>query len=127
MGEPFAAVPGLRFDAAPVTFIVWVRSTCRYCTESMGFYRRLVAGSRRARVVVLGAEPVETLRGYLDEHGVVPDAVVSVGAAAVRLPVTPMLVLVDSGGVVRKVWRGKLTSEAEQEGFESLTGAEAPR
>jgi hypothetical protein len=114
VGERFAAVAGLEFARAPLTLIVWVRSTCRYCTESMGFYRRLAAAPRRARVVVVGAEPVERLREYVGEHGFAPDEVVSVGAEAVKLPVTPMLVLVDAEGIVRAVWRGKLGSAAEE-------------
>jgi hypothetical protein len=32
---------------------------------------------------------------------------------AAKLPVTPMLVLVDAEGSVRAVWRGKLASAAE--------------
>jgi hypothetical protein len=33
---------------------------------------------------------------------------------AAKLPVTPMLVLVDAEGSVRAVWRGKLGSAAEE-------------
>lgn len=102
------SVLGYDFAAAEKTLIVWVNSGCKYCTESMGFYRRLTAAPRRAKLLVMGREAVEVITAYLEGHGVRPDAVVSVPSGRVRLYGTPTLVLVSGDGIVQSVWLGKL-------------------
>jgi hypothetical protein len=39
---------------APLTLVMFFRDGCRYCSESMEFYRRLGAEPNRARLLVVG-------------------------------------------------------------------------
>ena len=113
--DRFAEIPGLDFSAASSTLVVAVRSTCRFCTESMEFYRRLISLSPRARIVFLGTEPQEALNQYVKEHQIAPDVVVSVKRGSTNLPRTPVVVHVGSDSIIRAVWVGKLPEQGEKE------------
>lgn len=41
VGEQAEALPGVGYADAKISVIVYLRSTCQYCTRSMPFYRRL--------------------------------------------------------------------------------------
>jgi hypothetical protein len=100
------------YSGSPYTLIMYVRSTCHFCTESMPFYRTLVhdhVGTGNLRLVVAAGEPAETSRSYLAGHQVSVDDILSVSTG---VP-TPTLVLVDRNGVVRKVWLGRLDETGE--------------
>jgi hypothetical protein len=43
VGERFDAASLLGGDNAHSTLVVWVRSTCPFCSESMEFYKRLAS------------------------------------------------------------------------------------
>jgi hypothetical protein len=72
-GTKLPALAGLPYDDVEATLLLFVRSTCHYCTASMPFYRSLVADAavrrKRIRFVALGPEPLVTLRQYLVEQG----------------------------------------------------------
>lgn len=121
VGDRFDAAELINFGDAPGALVIWVRSGCRYCTESMDFYRRLVAAPRRHRIVVMGSEKADVLDKYVAAHNLHPDAVVSASRKAVRLPATPIVVLVNSSGAIERVWRGRLTTgEQEDAVFDSI-------
>jgi hypothetical protein len=119
VGSVLGQVPGVDFTASPKTLLIWVRSSCRYCEESMDFYRRLVAASR-VPVVAMGREKVDVLRDYGASHGFRPTSVVSVETGLDQLTATPVLVLVGKDSKVLGCWLGKLTKNQEQEVFNSL-------
>jgi hypothetical protein len=105
-------------SSARYTLVMYVRSTCHFCTESMSFYQGLSqehAAGAKWKWVVAAAEPVAAARAYLASHKVVPDDVLSVEPG---VP-TPTLVLVDQNGIIKKVWMGAL----DQLGQEEVRGA----
>jgi hypothetical protein len=110
VGDRFPDIPGLP-SATGGTLVLWLRTTCRFCTESMPFYTELVALSRRARIVAVGDEPAAVLRTYLEGNGVVVDAVLTVPVGTVRLAGTPTLVFVGPDKRVGAVWRGLVRSK----------------
>jgi ABC-type antimicrobial peptide transport system permease subunit len=82
-------------DSAAV--LVFVHSECRYCTESMGFYRRLAtvqAERGTFQIIFVSIQPEDVIYGYLQDHGLV--------AATIAAPRTvwapPTLVLVRAKG-----------------------------
>ena len=109
-------IDGVDFKAANKTLLLVIRSTCRFCTESMPFYKTLMAArSSQARIVALTPETVEVGAGYLGSHGVQLDAVVSTPLTAVKVRGTPTAILVSNAGSVEKVWQGRLDSKSELE------------
>jgi hypothetical protein len=80
----------------------------------MGFYRRLADAERKTRLVVLGDEPEDVLRTYLETHAVRVDQTLSVTPKGLRFLGTPTLMLVGPAGIIRRVWVGKLPSSADE-------------
>ncbi len=60
-------------------------------------------------------QPVTEAEAYLKGEGVTVDEIRQSPLSDVEVSGTPTLVLVDSRGVVRSVWVGKLPSDKEKE------------
>lgn len=107
------ALPDIDFAGAPRTVLVFVSSNCRYCTESMPFYRRLT-GLRKAPIIVVGYQPADVLRAYVNSQGVFPDAVVSATPSTLAVSGSPTVIIVDSSRRVVAVWRGLLRARESE-------------
>lgn len=112
---------GVDFSTAPRTLIMALRSDCPFCQESMPFYRRLLARDREGAqfVVIAPAEDTE-IGSYLASGGVEPDSVLFAEPDAMPVPGTPILLLVDSAGLVTEAWIGLLSAERERQVFDAL-------
>lgn len=107
-------LPSVRFESARKTVIVAVRSTCRYCTESMDFYKQIVQAADPLSVVFVGTESQDEIRDYLEKHGVRAVQIVTVNAQAFKLAGTPTLLVANSSGVVVSVKEGRLKSSEDE-------------
>jgi hypothetical protein len=109
------------------TLLMVVSPNCRFCTKSMPFYQRLLAdrSSRRyeARIVALylPIDNEESVRAYMQSHGVQPDQVLPFPREVLgRLSGTPSLVLMDSANTVLGSWRGMLNKKGEEEVLKAI-------
>jgi hypothetical protein len=119
-GDRFPRIVGLQGAKPSDSLIMYVASTCRYCTESMAFYQTLFAKARTARLVAMGFEPKEKLAAYLASYGLQPDDIVSIDPSGLRFRGTPTLLLIGSDGVVKNAWVGRLDSEKQKEVLKEL-------
>ena len=123
-GERMEALPGVNYAASSKTLVMFVRSTCVFCTESMPFYQRLASESKRRQgsfqLVAVGVETPDTIDTYLRAHDVIVDQVVSIQSGTTRLIATPVLLLIDSSRKVIQQWAGKLPAAKEQELLHAL-------
>jgi len=112
----------LRLGNAPASVILVTRSTCRYCTESMDFYRRLTAKAQEHGVSVVGAtdEQLATNVKYLSSHRLAISRVVTVDQANLNITGTPTVIITSRNRVV-KAWRGKLAPTLEQEVLDTIS------
>jgi hypothetical protein len=91
--------------------VLVLHSQCRFCTDSMPFYRTLkeranMPGSR-FRLQVVGIEPPRVLSEYLSRHALDSVPVTSqLTLGGIRA--TPSLVVVDTHGRVVRSWSGQL-------------------
>jgi hypothetical protein len=115
VGDRLNDISGVDFTLGNGTLVLYVRSTCRFCTASMGFYRTLVDRLDGVRLAVVGSEPETVLRGYMSQHSLVPHVLVSVPPGRLKFAGTPTLALLDSRGTIRAIWRGQLTPDKENE------------
>jgi thioredoxin-related protein len=114
---------GSRLTGQPVNWqdsrknvVLILSTTCHYCKESSGFYRRLVEDCRsHARTVALFPQTPEEAQAYLKAEDVQVDEVKHANFQSLQVGGTPTLLLVDSNGVVQKVWFGKLPEAKEKE------------
>jgi hypothetical protein len=130
VGDVLDNVPSIDFGKADRALVLFVNSACHYCSESMPFYRALLAARNRSnsnvRVAALAREDLATLRDYLHEKQLAPDQSLAIPIdSPAKLSLTPTLLLVGRDMVIKKLWLGALTASGEQEVL-SAVGASAP-
>jgi thiol-disulfide isomerase/thioredoxin len=112
------SVPGITWSDSEETVVLALSDTCKYCTESAPFYKRLAEETaKRTGVKVVAVFPQETSAGkkYLDDLGVTVGDVKQATLASFGVRGTPTLVIVDKTGTVKQSWVGKLNPERETE------------
>jgi hypothetical protein len=111
-------LPGADWQAAPVSILLQISSTCRFCNESMPFYKQLMAvrqaQSTKVPVIVASADAVAVMQKHLEDQQVTVDKVLHSRLESLGV-VTPTVYIVDSQGVVKRVFIGKLDSSGEKE------------
>jgi Redoxin len=130
---PAKIKPGTKLPSAALdwgksdkTLLLVLSTTCKYCTESAPFYRRLAeqkAGRSDVRLVAVLPQSVEESRQYLGQNNVPIEEVTQAEPAALQARATPTLILVDKTGAVVESWVGKLPAEGEAEVTRQLFGA----
>ncbi|MBZ5522873.1 MAG: hypothetical protein LAP21_11605 [Acidobacteriia bacterium] len=111
------------WQANQKNLVLAVSTTCHFCTESAPFYRQLVEYCRQqhVRTIAVLPQPVNEAEAYLKGEGVTVDEIRQTPLNEIEVSGTPTLLLVDSGGVVRNVWVGKLPGDKEKEVLKKLT------
>lgn len=118
VGDPISLPVTVDFTASPRTVILFVQSRCRFCTESMSFYKDIL--DKRAhlapqlRIVALTPEEPQVTHNYLESHGVSVDEVIQTEITGTRFLGTPTVLSIDHSGMIEGVWLGRLTAEQEQ-------------
>lgn len=121
--SPLAIAAGARLTGQPVNWhdspknvVLVLSTTCHFCKESSGFYRKLAEDCRsHARTVALFPQTPEEAQAYLRAEDVQVDEVKQTDFQSLQIGGTPTLLLVDSNGVVQRVWLGKLSEVKEKE------------
>lgn len=105
------------------TLVLYVSTTCRYCTESSSFYQRLVQenSARGVPIVAVMPQPIEEATAYLKANNVNIWQVYNSSLESIGVRATPTLLLVDENGVVVESWRGKLAENKEAEVISKLS------
>jgi hypothetical protein len=121
-GDRVQNTPQLQLESHQQTLLVITASTCKFCTASMAFYRRLFELSKVSptRVIAASREDVAENLAYLRANGLSLDNVLSVDKNNLRIRGTPTLLLVREDGIVVKEWVGQLKVSEEREVVESL-------
>jgi hypothetical protein len=111
-------LPGADWQAAPLSVLLQISSTCRFCNESMPFYKQLMAvrqaQSAKVPVIVASADAVAVMRKHLEDRQVIVDKVLHSRLESFGTG-TPTIYIVDSKGMVQRVFMGKLDSSGEKE------------
>lgn len=99
------------------TVILYLSTTCRYCTESSPFYQRLKAAKagNNFRLVAVFPQDINESTKYLEILNFRADQILSASLNSIGVTGTPTLMLVTENGVVYEAWRGKLKEDVENE------------
>jgi thioredoxin-related protein len=128
-GQPPMVEKGDRFDQLKAVvpagtsraLVVAVAPGCHFCNESMPFYKQLLdeRNQRSSPVRFIAAVPTDEAKAEEAQKfataGAQPDDLVHLDFAAVKVPGTPTLMLVDNDGKVLDVWVGKLDEGGQKE------------
>jgi hypothetical protein len=110
------ALPDVEWARGGRTLVLALSTGCHFCTESAPFYQRLAAEvSKRdgARLIAVVPQTAEEGHKYLENLGVAINDVRQSPLNAFGVSGTPTLILVDEGGVAKRVWVGKLPEAAQ--------------
>lgn len=111
-------LPGADFQSAPLSVLLEISSTCHFCDESMPFYKQLMAvrqaQASKVPVIVASRDAVAVMRKHLEDQQVAVDKVLHERPAD-SVSVTPTIYIVDSNGLVKRAFIGKLDSSGEKE------------
>ena len=115
VGQPLPVMPGVEYADARLNVLLVLNSECRFCTDSVPFYRRLAGTARRpkARVIAAGMQPEAELRRYLAQHDVAVDKIVELQPAMLSVRGTPTVIAADEHGLVKASWIGVLSRADE--------------
>jgi thioredoxin-related protein len=112
------------------TLLLVLSRACKFCNQSMPFYRRIVEGrppDRGAtRIVVLTLDERDEASDYLISGGVHVDQIVNVKPEKLSVLATPTLILVDRFGKIVKAWIGLLPENMEGEVLSAVLGPRLP-
>jgi hypothetical protein len=103
------------------TIILAVSSSCHFCDQSMDFYRRLANQNSQtceANLIAIGPSERENraeIGAYLSVSRLVVDQYDVMNFKQAGIAGTPTLLLLDSTGVARSVWVGKLPEGQQSE------------
>jgi peroxiredoxin len=122
LGSKFA-LKNVNWQANDKNLVFAVSTTCHFCTESAGFYRKLVEECKQQHVhtVAVLPQPQAEAQAYLSGEGVSVDEIRQAPLSDLDIAGTPTLVLVDQVGVVKHVWEGKLPSTKEEDVVTTLS------
>ncbi|HEY6349213.1 MAG TPA: hypothetical protein VI636_07370 [Candidatus Angelobacter sp.] len=111
------ALQNVNWQSSEKNLVLAVSTTCHFCTESAGFYRQLVSQCKQQHVHTIAVLPqaIPEAESYLKNEGVTVDEVRQAALPDLKINGTPTLLLVDSGGIVRSVWEGKLPDDQEKD------------
>jgi hypothetical protein len=109
------SLPGVDWSKSDRNLVLALSEQCHFCTDSAGFYRRLVPAAATARVPVVAVlpQPASEGRSYLEKLNVHGTKVVASPLSAVDASGTPTILLVDRKGKIRRAWVGKLNVEEQ--------------
>lgn len=109
---------GNRQPAVPSLVLV-LSKNCRYCQESVGFYRKLMAfknsSLQELRLVAVLPQSKEEAESYLKEQGVVVDELVSMPVSKLGVKGTPTLLLLNTQNQLEESWVAKLSDSQESQ------------
>lgn len=108
---------GIDWKENEKTLVIYSRKGCRFCTESMSFYKKLAEKKDEfaTKIIVVSTDTVETSKEYFAENGVNLSEFRQSKSIVSGLRGTPTLLLVDNKGKVLSVWVGRLPKEKEKE------------
>lgn len=109
-GDRLEGIDGLELASREQTLLLVVSSQCRYCTESMPFYRQLLERRRKeqTQVLVASTESAAVTAAYLAGHGVQADRILEVDPGELGATPTPTLLELSRSGEILEVIVGRV-------------------
>jgi thioredoxin-related protein len=103
------------------TLVIAISTTCHFCKESEPFYRRLQQEvGKGIKTVAVLPQPVNEAEQHLSGAGLHVDQVKQAELSNIGVRGTPTMLLVNSNGVVTRVWTGRLAPEQQEQALSVL-------
>ncbi len=109
VGDRIGVSPDI-YTGAPLTLLVFGRSTCSACEASVAAYHEAVNIARQRNIPAWFLTPLIDLdpeRIFAQRLGIDVQRVLHVSPASARLQTVPALILVNRHGIVQHVWMSR--------------------
>jgi len=115
---------GVDWSRADRTLVMALSTQCHFCSESAGFYQRLLPAATVSKVPVVAVfpQPTNEARAYWTSQNLPLGGVDLEQAPMERIRVsgTPTLIVVDRKGLILRAWAGKLPAQGEAEVIKAI-------
>lgn len=111
-------LPNLDWSRSRQTLLLVLSTSCKYCTASAPFYRRLVNQTSltdTTRLIAVFPQPIKESEEYLGKNDIKINDLRQAWPASLGATGTPTLILVNSDGAVIQSWKGTVPPQAEDE------------
>lgn len=112
----------VNFSSQPKTLILALSTGCRFCNESVPFYKRIIENTQNKNVKLVAVFPtsIEESKAHLNELGLTNLEVKRSPLDNIQVSGTPTLILTNEKGEITDYWVGKLTPDKETEVINKL-------
>jgi thioredoxin-related protein len=123
-------IKDLDFEGAPRTLVLVLSTGCKYCAQSVPFYRTLASmrGNLTGRTQVIAVFPEDEagVKKFLGKSELEMDFRPGIDLGKLGVSSTPTLILFDSGKKILNSWVGTLSNEEQAEVVKTISDANVP-
>lgn len=130
-GDHLPSLPAYDWKAHDRTLVLALRNGCRFCEESIPFYRKLAELEKSnqidAHLIAVFPDDPAVVRQLVETQRLAIEALPGIELSQVKVEGTPTLILVDRQGQVSKVWIGELAAAGQADVITGISRAGAKR
>lgn len=118
IGKHLSNISDLNERKYETSIILILDTNCKYCNESIDFYKKLEKSDynkNTKQLVALFAQNLDVVSKYGKENEFTVRSIASVDFIGLKVGITPTIVVINTKRKIIKSWFGKLKSEQEQE------------
>lgn len=118
-----AVLPSVHWADAPLSVVLFTKTSCPWCQESVPFHRQIVklAESEGIPVLAVADEPLPTLKTVLLAQGLEVSSAHSAAVGSIGIVGTPTIAIVDSKGNIQRVWQGFVAADRQIDVLNALS------
>jgi len=131
VGDQLPSLPAYDWKAHERTLVLVLKNGCRFCEESIPFYRKLAelekSNQTDAHLIAVFPDDPAAVRQLLETQRLAVEAFPGVELTQLKVEGTPTLILIDRQGRVSKVWVGELEAAGQADVVTAISKAGAKR
>jgi len=117
VGDQLPSLPAYDWKAHDRTLVLALKNGCRFCEESIPFYRKLAEMEKSnqidAHLIAVFPDDPTAVRQLVETQRLAVEAFPGIELSQVNVDGAPTLILVDRQGRVSKVWIGELDAAGQ--------------
>jgi len=131
VGDQLPSLPAYDWKAHDRTLVLALKNGCRFCEESIPFYRKLAELEKSnqidAHLIAVFPDDLAAVRQLVETQRLAVEAFPGIELSQMKVEGTPTLILVDRQGRVSKVWIGELAAAGQADVVTAISKAGAKR
>lgn len=129
IGDQLPSLPAYDWKAHDRTLVLVLKDGCRFCEESIPFYRKLAELGKSnhidAHLIAVFPDDPAAVRRLVEAQRLALEVFPGIELSQLKVEGTPTLILVDRQGRVSKVWIGQLDAAGQADVVTAISKAGA--